>query len=74
MNEITSVATNGSWVTTIMKIRAGSSGARRAQSRGPAQRSGASGLRGWWRARHGRVPRRASGGCSDLSLVGHFCS
>src|SRR5688500_3301319 len=32
MNEMNSVATNGSWVTTIMKIRAGSSGARRAQS------------------------------------------
>src|SRR5688572_4304547 len=32
MNEMTSVATNGSWVTTIMKIRAGSRGARRAQS------------------------------------------
>ena len=32
MNEMTSVTTNGSWVTTIMKISAGSSGARRAQS------------------------------------------
>jgi hypothetical protein len=32
MNEITRVPTNGSWVTMIMKIRAGSSGARRAQS------------------------------------------
>src|SRR5688572_4566673 len=32
MNEMNSVATNGSWVTTIMKIRAGSRGARRAQS------------------------------------------
>ena len=32
MNEMTSVTTNGSWVTMIMKISAGSSGARRAQS------------------------------------------
>src|SRR5215207_8116110 len=32
MNEMTSVATNGSWVTTIMNTSAGSSGARRAQS------------------------------------------
>src|SRR3954452_10864381 len=32
MNEMTSVATKGSWVTMIMKISAGSSGARRAQS------------------------------------------
>src|SRR3954453_22238091 len=32
MNEITSVTTKGSWVTMIMKISAGSSGARRAQS------------------------------------------
>ena len=37
MNEMTSVATNGSWVTMIMKISAGSSGARRAQS--PVRRS-----------------------------------
>jgi hypothetical protein len=37
MNEITSVATNGSWVRMIVKIRAGSSGARRAQS--PERRS-----------------------------------
>src|SRR4051794_15488018 len=32
MNEMTSVATKGSWVTMIMKISAGSSGPRRAQS------------------------------------------
>src|SRR5436305_15245110 len=31
MNEMISVPTNGSWVTTIMKISAGRSGARRAQ-------------------------------------------
>ena len=37
MNEMTSVATNGSWVTMIMKISAGSSGARRAQA--PARAS-----------------------------------
>src|SRR3954453_19713197 len=39
MNEMIKVPTNGSWVTTIMKIRAGRSGARRAQS--PARRSAA---------------------------------
>src|SRR5690349_4687719 len=32
MNEMIKVPTNGSWVTTIMKISAGRSGARRAQS------------------------------------------
>src|SRR4051812_46573691 len=32
MNEIPSVATNGSWVRMMVKISAGSSGARRAQS------------------------------------------
>src|SRR5882757_11010056 len=32
MKEITRVPTNGSWVTTIMNSRAGSSGARRAQA------------------------------------------
>src|SRR4051794_26805231 len=32
MNEITSVTTNGSCVTTIMKTSAGNNGARRAQS------------------------------------------
>src|SRR5689334_17825459 len=36
MNEMISVKTNGSWVTRIMKISAGRSGARRAQS--PAAR------------------------------------
>src|SRR5215217_2038092 len=32
MNEMPSVKTKGSWVTMMVKIRAGSSGARRAQS------------------------------------------
>ena len=31
MNEMTSVATNGSWVRTMVKISAGSNGARRGQ-------------------------------------------
>src|SRR4051812_48416890 len=40
MNEMTSVATNGSWVTTIMKTRAGISGARRAHATLRALRDG----------------------------------
>src|SRR3954454_9786221 len=36
MNEMIKVPTNGSWVTTIMKMSAGRSGARRAQL--PAER------------------------------------
>src|SRR5687768_6321345 len=48
MNEMTSVAMNGSCVTTMRKTRAGSSGARRAQS--PVCR----------RAPPGRVDRRVS--------------
>ncbi len=32
MNETIKVTTNGSWVTTIVKISAGSRGARRAQT------------------------------------------
>src|SRR5262245_35430336 len=44
MNEMTSVATNGSWVTTTRNTSAGSNGARRAQAA----------RRGW--ARAGRVP------------------
>ena len=38
-NEMTSVATNGSWVTMIMKTSAGSSGARRTHASCPARRS-----------------------------------
>src|SRR4051794_11076980 len=40
MNEMTRVATNGSWVTMIMKTRAGISGARRAQAMPRALRDG----------------------------------
>src|SRR5690242_3341942 len=40
MNEMTRVATNGSWVTMIMNTRAGSNGARRAQARLRAPRDG----------------------------------
>src|SRR3712207_1623568 len=51
MNEMTSVATKGTWVTTIMKTRAGNSGARRAQSADRLRAPPEGGPGGWTSSR-----------------------
>src|SRR3954470_18132361 len=60
MNEMTSVATKGSWVTMIVKISAGSRGARRAQS---AERRSAPSPRG------GGVPSAGRSARSRVTLM-----